>query len=632
MIKRTQYRRLLALALLLLAAFAGLGYRLVDLQVIRHGELSARAQLNTQREFLFEPRRGDILDSKGNPLATSVTAKVVCADPTLISPYGPDVARVLAPLLKIDEAELANRLAPRVFQNDRGETVTNAYVRLKTKVPVETWEAIKAAMHGLQFADEQGASKTKQAFYKYLRTKSVFTEDYPMRVYPNQSLAAHVLGFASTTERKIEDHLIHEIAGRDGVELTLNSKLSGVPGWRVTEADQKGREIISLRDQDVEPRDGLNVVLTVDSVLQEILEEALAEVMEKHSPISAAGIIVRPRTGEILGMATLPTYDPNNPGGSPADWRRNRIISDVVEPGSTFKIVVVSGALSDGIVRPEEVFDCENGHFSFGGRILHDHEAYSMLSTTQIIMKSSNIGAAKIGIRMGEQRLYEYLGIYGFGERTGIPLPFEVRGIVNPLKSWSKVTIAQIPMGHGIAVTRLQMTMAMAALANGGRLMRPMLVNRLEDRNGKIVARYSPQLLRQVVSEKAAKEMVAALKGVVSPEGTAPKAALEHYTAAGKTGTAQKVEHGQYVRGKYISSFIGFFPADNPELCISIILDEPKEGYYGGSVAGPIFRQVAERAASYLNIRPDITDKPNDADFATGSGKNTFARSGGGAP
>ena len=228
---------------------------------------------------------------------------------------------------------------------------------------------------------------------------------------------------------------------------------------------------------------------------------------------------------------------------------------------------------------------------------------------------------------MGQQRLFEYLGIYGFGERTGIPLPFEVRGIVNPLKSWSKVSIAQIPMGQGVAVTRLQMTMAMCALANGGRLMRPMLVNRLEDRNGHVVARYSPQMVRQVVSEAAASRMVEALKKVVSAQGTAPKAAMEHYTVAGKTGTAQKVENGQYAHGKYISSFIGFFPANNPELCISIILDEPKGGYYGGAVAGPIFRQVAERAASYLNIRPDIEDNTAAPDAINQGQNSSIARS-----
>ena len=332
--------------------------------------------------------------------------------------------------------------------------------------------------------------------------------------------------------------------------------------------------------------------------------------MEKHSPISISSIVVRPRTGEILAMATLPNFDPNNLGNS-ADARRNRVIADVAEPGSTFKIVVASAALNEGIVKLGDTFDCEHGHFFYCGRMLHDHESYGTLSVENIITKSSNIGAAKIGIKLGESRLYDYMRNFGFGTPTGIPLQGEVRGIVHPVKSWSKVSIAQIPMGQGIAVTRLQMMMAMCAIANNGWLMRPMLVGRLEDRDHKVVAKYSPQRLRQVISEPAARQMVKALKTVVSADGTAPKAALDHYTVAGKTGTAQKVENGGYAHGKYFSSFIGFFPADNPELCISVMMDEPKQGYYGGQTAAPVFKQIAERAANYLNIRPEDGEEPS---------------------
>jgi cell division protein FtsI/penicillin-binding protein 2 len=232
------------------------------------------------------------------------------------------------------------------------------------------------------------------------------------------------------------------------------------------------------------------------------------------------------------------------------------------------------------------------------------------LTVERIITKSSNIGAAKIGIKLGEQRLYDYMRDFGFGTRTAIPVPGEVPGILHPVKKWSKVSIAQIPMGQGVAVTRLQMMMAMCAIANNGWLMRPMLVDRLEDNDHNVVARYTPQRVKQVISESAAKEMVKALKTVVSSEGTAPSAALEHYTVAGKTGTAQKAEHGVYVPGKYFSSFIGFFPADNPELCISVTMDEPKGGHYGGETAAPVFHEIAERAANYLNIRPEDGEAP----------------------
>jgi cell division protein FtsI/penicillin-binding protein 2 len=607
MTKRMQYRRLLGLAGLLMAAFAFLGYRLLDLQVLRHDELSARAEENTQRSYVMEPRRGDILDCKHNILATSVLVKTDCANPSLTGAHPAEFARALAPLLQLNEADLCQRLLPRTHVNDRGETVTNQFVRLKTKVPVETWQRIQAAMTNLTFGvDEARLTRTEQTFYAVLRQKAVFARDDQMRVYPNQTLAAHILGFVQSEEQDVNGTPVLDIQGRDGIELTMNSKLTGVRGWRLTETDHRGREMVPLREQDVEARDGLNVVLTVDAVIQHIVETELAEAMEKHTPISISGLVIRPSTGEILAMATLPNFDPNSPGRAPADDRRDRVIADVMEPGSAFKIVVVSGALNDQIVRLTDVFDCEHGHFAYAGRVLHDHEAYGSLTVESIITKSSNIGAAKIGMKLGDNRLYDYVTGFGFGERTGLPLPGEVRGIVHPVRSWSKVTIAQIPMGQGVAVTRLQMALAMCAIANNGWLMHPMLVARLEDSDGRTIARYSPQPVRRVISEASARLMVEALKTVVSPEGTAPKAALEHYTAAGKTGTAQKVENGAYVHGKYVASFIGFFPADNPQLCISIVMDEPKEGYYGGAVAGPVFKQIAERSASYLNIRPDI--------------------------
>jgi cell division protein FtsI/penicillin-binding protein 2 len=410
-----------------------------------------------------------------------------------------------------------------------------------------------------------------------------------------------VLGFVGEEELMADGHDIFETSGRDGIESILNSELSGVSGWRVTQTDRQQRELVALRDQDVQPRDGLNAVLTIDSVIQHIVETALADALKKHTPLSISGIVVRPQTGEILAMASLPNFDPNNPNTISPETR-NRCITDVMEPGSTFKIVVVSGALNDHVVQLSDSFNCEEGHFYYAGHTLHDHEPFGILTTEGIITKSSNIGAAKIGIKLGDERLYDYARDFGFGERTGIPLPGEVNGLLYPVNQWSKVSIAQIPMGHGVAVTRLQMIMAMCAIANGGELMRPMLVNRLEDGAGNTVAQYSPQGIRQVMNSETAKLMVEALKTVPTAEGTAPGAAMKNYIVAGKTGTAQKAENGAYAPGKYIASFIGFFPADDPQLCISVVMDEPKEGYYGGQVCGPVFREIAERCASYLSI------------------------------
>ena len=584
------------LTIFLSAALAVLGGRLVNLQVVRHEELRALAQTNTVRTIARMPMRGQILDICGNPLATSVPAKTVCADPTLLGDRREIVARTLAPLLQTNESWLDSRLAPRLLEFN-GKTNVSHYVVLKSKVTMDTWEKIKQSMAQLSFgSDDAKPGSSNRLFNFNVRNKAVFAEDDQIRTYPSQRLAAHVLGFISNDV---------EQTGISGIELTFNTDLAGVPGWRKTEMDRHQRELVAYRDEDVEPRDGMNVVLTLDAGLQNIVESELAAGMEKHNPVSASCIVVRPRTGEILAMATLPNFDPNQPGHSPMEALRNRVIADTAEPGSTFKIVVVTAGLNEHVVSLNDLFDCENGHFSFAGRVLHDHAPFGVLSVEKIITHSSNIGAAKIGIRLGDDKLFDYMKRFGFGSRTEIPLPAERMGTIHPLKDWSKVSIAQIPMGQGVTVTPLQMVMAMSAIANKGLLMRPMLVDRLEEPDGKIAVKYKPQPVRQVAGLGAGQEMVTALKTVVTKEGTAEQGALEHYTVAGKTGTAQKVEHGQYVQ-KFYSSFIGFFPADNPELCISVVMDDPKDSHYGGLVAAPVFHAIAERAANYLNLKPDI--------------------------
>ncbi len=624
MVKQLQYRRLVLLALLLAVAFVGLGYRLVDLQVLRHSQLVEEARKKTRHVYQLQPRRGDILDVRGNLLATSVFVKTVCADPSLIGNRQAEVAHAIAPLLKMNENELAQRLAAHLRMNQKGEVVTNCYVRLKQKVSTEDWEKIRDTMGKLSFGvDEKRIPKAERAFYDNLREKAILTDpmDDQLRTYPNQRLAGHVLGYVGATERTNSDSRWEEAVGLDGIERFFNTELSGVQGRRVSERDRQNREMVALRVEDVEPQDGLNVVLTIDSVIQNIVETELAEAMKNESPISASGIVIRPRTGEILAMAVLPNYDPNNPGASPEPARHNRLISYVAEPGSTFKIVVVSGALNDQTIRLTDEFDCEHGHFAFAGRVLHDHVSLGIIKVEDIIARSSNIGASKIGIKMGESRLYDYMRDYGFGIRTGIPLPGEVRGIMHPVKDWTKVSIAQIPMGQGVAVTSLQMAMAMCAIANHGVLMRPMLVDRLQDQDGGVMVKYAPQQVRRVIGEEADKLIIEALKKVVSDQGTAPKAKLENYTVAGKTGTAQKPP---YNSDKMYASFIGFFPADNPEICIYVSLDEPKGRLHqGGQVAAPVFKAIAEKAANYLNIPPDKNNEQPKSDGLTGGPART---------
>jgi cell division protein FtsI/penicillin-binding protein 2 len=620
MTRKLQLKRALLLLAVLGAAFAGLGYRLVDLQVLRHDELSAEAQQNTQREFWQAPRRGDILDANGNILATSVSVKTVCAEPSLIGSQQAVVARALAPLLNLNEAELCQKLTPRIGKNEKGETVTNNlhYVRLEKNVSDEIWQKIQTAMTNLSFAvDENKLSKTNRAFFRNLRQSAIFAEPDQMRIYPNGPLASQVIGFSAVDETNFNHHVVSQIVGCDGIEYSMDKSLSGVAGWRVTQTDRAQHELVALRDEDVTARDGLNVVLTIDAAVQHIVETVLADAMQKHTPKSITGIVMRPGTGEILAMASFPNFDPNHPNTINTNTEPNRVISDVMEPGSTFKTIVISGALNEHIVTLNDTVFCENGFFQYGGIPLHDSEGhhFANLKIWEVIEHSSNIGASKVGILLQAPKLYNYMTDFGLGQSTGIPLPHEASAInyVPPpfdakgKPNWAKYSIAQIPMGQGVAVTRLQMAMAFGAIANGGVLMRPMLVKRLEDSSGKVIQQYQPQSVRRVVTEATAKQMVEALKTVVSKDGTAPLAAMTNYIVAGKTGTAQKVVDGKYANDKYVISFIGFFPADHPEVCISIVMDAPKEGghAFGGALCGPVFHDIAQRCASYLNIPPD---------------------------
>ena len=614
--RKLQYKRLVMLTVLLAAAFAGLGYRLVNLQLMPHPELTEEAEKNTHYTYRLEARRGDIFDAKNNQLATSVFVKTVFADPSLIGNHQTQVAHAIAPLLQMDENELIQKLTPTTHANKKGEILTNRYVLLKHKVSTETWEKVWNRMTNLALVPpgviEKKLPKKEKQFLHDLRLQAICTEplDDQLRVYPNANLAAQVLGFVGVVERtNTEGKRYFETAGKAGIELYMDDKLDGVGGWRVTERDGYHSELLRLREQDVEARDGYNVILTIDSVIQHDVEIALAEAMQKSSPISASAIVIEPKTGKILAMASLPNFNPNNPGVlTDPTAQKNRLIVDVAEPGSTFKSVVVSSALSDGIVKLSDQFNCESGRFAFAGRILHDHESYAMLTVENIVAKSSNIGAAKVGILMGKERLYQHLREFGFGQRTGIQLPGESRGIlhdVKDVKHWTEVSIAQIPMGQGVAVTSLQMAMAMSAIANNGVLMRPLLVNSLQAQDGTVIAKYSPQPVRRVISESSVPLILQALKAVVT-DGTAKNAAMTNYTVAGKTGTAQKNDGHKYYMDKYYASFIGFFPADNPEVLIYVSLDEPKGSLHqGGQAAAPVFKEIAEKVANYMNIPPD---------------------------
>jgi len=591
-------RWLIFFGLVMLITFGLLGYRLVDLQIVKHDQLRDAAQNNTVRTIERKAQRGNILDRNGNLLATSLFVKTICADPSLIGHYLPNVARTLAPVLEMDEVVLLNKLAPRMFENEQGQLRPNRYVVLKRKVTREVWEKVRVAVREMDLGgDEKKLPRRERQVLRDVR-RSVFADqdEDQLRVYPGLRLASHVLGFVGGSDHK----------GKEGIEAVLDSKLTGTPGWRVTETDAQRRELVSMRRQDVAPRNGLNAVLTLDIGLQHIVEGELAKALAEHTPLGITAVVIRPQTGAILAMANLPDFNPSKPGSFPAASRRNRAVTDTMEPGSTFKIVNIAAALQERSVTLNSVFHCERGSFFYGGRRLRDHHPYGQLSVKEIITKSSNIGSAKIAIRLGAPHLRQYIKGFGFGERTRVSLPGEVRGTVHPLKKWTKLSITRVPMGHEVAVTPMQMAMMLAAVANDGKLMRPMLLDSLRDESGRVVVKYHPEPVRQVVSPETARQVTEALKTVVGPGGTARQARLEFYSVAGKTGTAQKPGPGGYLPGKYYSSFVGFFPADQPALCIFVGLDEPAGKYYGGLTAAPVFKAIAERAASYLGIPPDL--------------------------
>jgi cell division protein FtsI/penicillin-binding protein 2 len=587
----------------LLLAFMGLSYRLVDLQVRQHERLRDTARGNTTRTIIVQPRRGDIFDSHGNKLATSRFVKTVCADPMMIGRHYPAVARALAPVLGMDVRDMESRLKPRLIRTPLGAVKPSRYVRLKRKVLPEVFEDIKRVMAEFPIDDPTVAmDKEKQRFVSDLRRLAVFAdrEEDQLRLYPSGKLAAHVLGFVGG-----DDH-----AGKEGIEKVLQSQLTGARGWRIIEIDKRKRERVERRVQDVSARNGLNAFLTIDLGIQNIIEQELVLALEKHRASGVTAIVVRPRNGNVIAMANLPTFDPRHPGDYDASARRNRAVTDTFEPGSTFKAVTVAGALNEGLVTLRNQFHCEDGRFYYAGKILHDHHPYGLLTVEKIITKSSNIGAAKVGMRLGAPRLHQYIRDFGFGSRTGISLPGEVAGIVHPLKKWNKLSISRVPMGHEVAGTPLQIVMMMSAVANGGRLMQPRVVDRLADEQGRLVLKYPVKTVRQVISPTVAKQVTQALKTVVAQGGTARRAELDFYTVAGKTGTAQKAGRGGYIPGKYYASFVGFLPADEPELCILVAVDEPQGEYYGGLVAAPVFKAIAGRTASYLGIEPD--KKPDE--------------------
>src|SRR5205085_4672940 len=359
-----------------------------------------------------------------------------------------------------------------------------------------------------------------------------------------------------------------------GVEASMDEYLRGQDGYRYIEHNRAGQEIVLYRGQERASRDGYQVHLSIDLNLQNIVENEIDAAVREYSPERATIILMRPQTGEVLAMANRPNFDLNQRSTARPEQMKNRAVIDMMEPGSTFKIVTAAAALNEKKVRPDTTIYCEKGIWNYGGRTLHDHRPYGELSVQDILVKSSNIGAAKLGLSVGDQKFYEYIRRFGFGERTGVELPGEIPGLIRPPQNWSKISITRIPMGHEIGVTALQMTTAMATIANDGKLVMPRIVKSVTTSDGRTISTLSPVALRQVISPQTAHQIGNALRGVVSDRGTAAAAAVPGFTIAGKTGTAQKVDpKGGYEHGKYVVSCSGFLPADHPEFVGFAVLD-----------------------------------------------------------
>jgi cell division protein FtsI (penicillin-binding protein 3) len=537
------------------------------------------AERQRQRRLHIEPKRGTILDRNGTPLAVSVEVPSVSADvvemlrgvePPAQEAALRDAATRVASALNLDANELYGKLATK-----------HRFVWVKRRISGEEAAALK----------ELGDAK-KQPH----PVKGLAIEGEGHRYYPGRELAGPVLGFVAP------DGL-----GKDGLELAMDDELRGhveeVKGLR----DRSGRLIFSEGVTDEGALAGHDVYLTIDEGIQHVAERELDAAHGTYETKGASIAVLDPNTGEILAMASSPGYNPNDYGDSEVDSRRLRAVTDRFEPGSVMKVFTVAAALAAGSLKPTEQIYCEHGTYALGNVTIHDTHLNDWLTPTQILAKSSNIGALKIGLSLGEAGLYSAYRRFGFGEPTGLPLPGEAAGVLRPRgRPWFEVETANASYGQGISVTTVQLAMALGAIANGGRLLEPVLVRKVTDGRGQLVREGVPRVRREVVPPYVAKMVTEMLTAVVEADGTGKEAAMAGFRVAGKTATAQKVDTatGKMSSEKFTASFIGFVPADRPRLVIAVVLDEPMIGHYGGDLAGPVFRRVAEASLRYLGVTP----------------------------
>ena len=543
--------------------------RLVYLQVFKHGDLLVRAERQQHRTIKAHAKRGDIVDRQGRVIAMSADADSIYAVPAEIHRDDRD-AWSAATVTKLCQALRDCTAAERKVLIERlGRQSSFAFVR--------------------RFVDAAQATRVAA-----LELEGVGFLKESRRFYPNGELAAHVLGYLGTEQR-----------GLGGIEAAYDKLIAGKDGITIVQADAKGKVFSRVERP---PTSGATLELTLDTALQHVAERELHGGVATNRAAGGTAIIMNPRTGEILAMANEPTFDPNDFRDASDVERRNRAVQDLYEPGSTFKVVTASAALQEHVMPVDAPIDVSGGKIKIGSRVVHDDHQYGILSFTDVIVKSSNVGAIKIGFKVGTERLSRYVRAYGFGKAISPDFPGESSGIVWRSSEWTDSALASVSMGYQVGVTPLQMVTAVSAVANGGQLVEPRVVGAVYRNELRYPVR--PKILRRVIDTDTAAALTSIMEGVTE-HGTAKAAKIDGYTIAGKTGTAAKLVDGRYSKRDYNASFVGFLPSRNPVLAMIVVIDSPHAGtYYGGTVAAPIFKRIAEGALRHLGIAPTIDPPP----------------------
>jgi len=550
--------------ILFLLMFLLIAGRAFQLQVFQGSRLKRLAERQHLKEWIVLPKRGAVFDRAGEPLALSLEAQSVFARPHRLED-AEHVSRRLAQVLNMRVADVKQKLSS-----------AKPFVWIKRQVTPREGEKIQA-LHAAGIG----------MFYE------------PRRYYPQGQLAGQVIGFVG-----------RDSEGLEGLELQYNEYIRGEAGSSVAERDALGRRVLVQGITGAQIPPGGDIHLTLDTSIQHLAEKELETAVTKFRAKAGVAIAMDPGTGEVLALANFPPFNPNNFSRQSPQQRRNRAVTDSYEPGSTFKTILAAAALEEGVVEKEDLFFCENGKYSYAGKIIHDTHPHGWLPFYKILQVSSNIGFTKVADKLKKQRFFKYIERFGFGQLTGVDMPGEVTGLVRRSQAWAAIDLATHAFGQGISATPIQMVTAYAAIANGGFLMRPYVVRRVVSPQGKIISENRPHVVRRVISNRTARLLAAMLKGVTHEGGTGFMASVEGFEVAGKTGTAQKADlvHGGYAARKYVASFIGFVPADNPRLVLMVLVDEPEQSVYGGVVAAPVFRNIARGALRHFAVAPQKAD------------------------